>query len=397
MALGRVASGRSRRAAGLAGLLALAAPVLVGCDPAVVLAVDTTADAVDADPGDGACAVDGGGCSLRAAVQEANALGGDVVVDLAAGETYRLTLAGRNEDGGATGDLDTMGANLRIRGHGATVDAGGLDRVWDHHAGRVDLLDVTISGGAVSSAGGGLRVAADMTIVEATITGNRTDGTSSPEGIAIQHTAGTLTIVEAEISGNDQDDATVGTSAAVHQAGGELVLAATTIRGNSSATWASILGSGHHAGLRQVGGHARLVASVVADHQVPTELWVCKPTGCYGIPVTLYGVGVVAGGTMEVVHSRLVGNTGDLTGGGVVELGASQVGSCAATGVSGLGFNRFGDGGCDGEPHVPGELDDVVDQIPVGTPRWCDATTPGSIDGVSRPVGAACDIGPEEH
>ena len=30
--------------------------------------VDTTADAVDANPGDGVCATEGGACSLRAAI-----------------------------------------------------------------------------------------------------------------------------------------------------------------------------------------------------------------------------------------------------------------------------------------------------------------------------------------
>src|SRR5262245_32787105 len=43
---------------------------------AATFAVDSTVDAVDAAPGDGVCASAGGSCTLRAAIQEANALAG---------------------------------------------------------------------------------------------------------------------------------------------------------------------------------------------------------------------------------------------------------------------------------------------------------------------------------
>ncbi|MGW1958070.1 CSLREA domain-containing protein [Streptomyces sp. NPDC001920] len=41
--------------------------------------VDTTADAVDADPSDGRCLTAAGSCSLRAAVMAANALPGSSI------------------------------------------------------------------------------------------------------------------------------------------------------------------------------------------------------------------------------------------------------------------------------------------------------------------------------
>src|SRR5688572_22952303 len=70
--------------------------------------VDSTADAPDLDPGDGVCATAEAACSLRAAVQEANALPGADRIRVPAGE-YVLTLAGRLEDAAATGDLDLTG------------------------------------------------------------------------------------------------------------------------------------------------------------------------------------------------------------------------------------------------------------------------------------------------
>jgi CSLREA domain-containing protein len=46
-----------------------------------VFTVDTTSDASDTNPGDGTCAIAGGGCSLRAAIQEANAAPGAAEID----------------------------------------------------------------------------------------------------------------------------------------------------------------------------------------------------------------------------------------------------------------------------------------------------------------------------
>ncbi len=63
---------------GLASLLmGTSIPVL-----AATFSVDSTADAPDATPGDGICADSQGRCTLRAAVMEANALGGTNTIDL---------------------------------------------------------------------------------------------------------------------------------------------------------------------------------------------------------------------------------------------------------------------------------------------------------------------------
>jgi CSLREA domain-containing protein len=99
----RLAAGR-----GLAVTLLLVASIGVAPPvPAVTLTVDTATDAVDAAPGDGTCdaAPPDRRCTLRAAVQEANALPGADEIVVPAG-SYLLTIRGRDEDDGATGDLD---------------------------------------------------------------------------------------------------------------------------------------------------------------------------------------------------------------------------------------------------------------------------------------------------
>lgn len=58
---------------------------------AATFTVNSTADVVDATPGDGVCATAGAVCTLRAATEEANALAGSDTINLPLG-TYLLTL-----------------------------------------------------------------------------------------------------------------------------------------------------------------------------------------------------------------------------------------------------------------------------------------------------------------
>src|SRR5271157_3070418 len=127
-----------RRAIGAALGFAFAALALgiFGVSPteAAVFTVNDTVDAVDVNPGDGICATAAGTCSLRAAVQETNALPGPDTIIVPAG-TYALTIPGADEEAAATGDLDVTDV-LVIQGAGAgttIVDGAGLDRLFDVH------------------------------------------------------------------------------------------------------------------------------------------------------------------------------------------------------------------------------------------------------------------------
>lgn len=97
--------------------------------------VDSTADRPDAKTGDNQCRTALATCTLRAALQEANATSAADVVLVPAGR-YTLATAPFPEAGLSTetdagnGDLDIAGS-LVVRGAGArdtTVDGGGLDR-----------------------------------------------------------------------------------------------------------------------------------------------------------------------------------------------------------------------------------------------------------------------------
>jgi CSLREA domain-containing protein len=158
--------------------LALALFSLATVASAAIFTVDDLGDAVDANPGNAACQTATGACTLRAAMQEANATAGADEIVVPAG-TVTLTIAGAFEDAAATGDLDITD-DLTVTGAGASVtfvDAAGLDRVFDVGA-NVTLSGLTVRGGdAQGLDGGGMFIApfgADITVdvSDVHVTGN---------------------------------------------------------------------------------------------------------------------------------------------------------------------------------------------------------------------------------
>src|SRR4029079_11528483 len=93
--------------------------------------VDSAAADVDADPGDAVCATAAGECTLRAAIQEANALAGDDEIVLPAGG---LSLSwGTDEDACVDGDLDVT-SDIAITGAPTSITSVG-ERIFDVHSG----------------------------------------------------------------------------------------------------------------------------------------------------------------------------------------------------------------------------------------------------------------------
>src|SRR4051794_225370 len=178
--------------------LAIAAPA-----GAATFTVTTTTDATDAAL-NGTCAIAAGGCSLRAAVQEANVNSDDDTIVLPAGR-FRITLAGTGEDAAATGDFDSI-HNLTITGAGANatvIDANGADRVLDEVGGDLTVQRVTITGGLVSDNGAGINQGNGALVVrDSAIVGNAADPVFNPYGGGVYATGDTALIERTLIAGN---------------------------------------------------------------------------------------------------------------------------------------------------------------------------------------------------
>jgi CSLREA domain-containing protein len=148
---------------------------------AATFSVNSTTDAIDANPGDGICATSANECTLRAAVQEANALAGADTITLIGGQTYNVTLTGAGDDTGAVSDLD-INSELEINSTGiSTVDGGGVNRVFDLQPGAdVNLRNLVIQNGVGENGGvgGGILIhnGASASLFDSVVTSNQNTG-----------------------------------------------------------------------------------------------------------------------------------------------------------------------------------------------------------------------------
>lgn len=159
--------------------------------------VNSFADTIDANVGDGLALDAAGNTSLRAAIMEANALAGADTIQLEAGN-YALTRTSPNESAGVSGDLDIRD-DLTILGAGAgltTINAAAVnDRVFEVLAALIQrnsttfhLEGVTLTGGlanqldSLSDRGGAMRLdlKTSVTVVDCVFTGNRAPDGGAP-------------------------------------------------------------------------------------------------------------------------------------------------------------------------------------------------------------------------
>src|SRR5690606_22111886 len=193
-----------RPAIALLAALALALPATAD---AAFFVVNNTADVPEETPGDGTCnpqGAIGNTCTLRAAIQEANALGGAHVIGVASGN-YSITRNGIGEDAASTGDFDITAdiTLLNATNNTPIISAVSRDRVFDVlSGGKLTLIGVHVHGGYANAPGniqgGGIRVADGATLVlqESIVSTNLAN-----IGGAI-YSDGDVTIIDSELFNN---------------------------------------------------------------------------------------------------------------------------------------------------------------------------------------------------
>ena len=329
------------------GVLAVGAALFLGVmipqNPAVAtfttFKVNTTADAVDVNPGNGTCATAAGNCTLRAAVQEANAIaGGDwQTINLPAG-TYTLTIPGSGD--AESGDLDILD-NLKIHGAGSQstiIDGNGASRVLEigrHSAGLQPTAyvdNLTISNGGEASTfgfGGGVLVqeGANLTMYQAVVHDNKANmygagisnagvfelhqSTVRDNEISSWSTGGGVTATgggifnfstgSVEISGSTISGNRAVRGGGLNNSGGDVLISNSTISGNS------VYGAG--GGIRNVDSGANVgqldirsstITNNEANRSGSTEY---EPRGGGGIYNSSQG------GQVSIASTILAGNT----------------------------------------------------------------------------------------
>jgi Ca2+-binding RTX toxin-like protein len=298
----------------------------------IVLTVTTTAD-----QNDGSAT---GGLSLRDAIIIANANPTtDYKIQLTGGTTYNLTSNGINENAALTGDLDIKSRSnvlyIVAVGGQATINASGLlnsDRVFQVlDGGQLSLQNVMVTGGNISSDGGGIRVDSNaaLDLYNSTVTGNKASGffnrgggiynsgfvylrngsivsnniaagDSSQEGGGIYNSGGTLIATNSTISNNEGGVYGGGISTV----SGSVTLINTTVRGNSA---------GNGGGIRSNGTSVTLLNTTISGNSANSR-----------------GGGIYAStnGVFNLINSTVTKNTAISTeygngGGGIYSLSAT--------------------------------------------------------------------------
>lgn len=281
----------------LATVVVLMAVVTDASQAQPTFTVDTFHDTPAATPGDGTCADAQGACSLRAAIDEANALGAATIVLLPG--TYSIALDVPGEDSNAGGDFDLL-SDVTIEGSGSdetVVDGADLDRVlFVGPEATVTIRNLTVTGGRSPDAqvggdphgrpGGGIFNRGTLTLESVTVVENATGrgriGFNSPitggrggagGGIASN---GTLTLIDVTIADNS-----------------------TGMGGTGSQTG----GDGGAGGGLFVSGIATLERVTVSGNTTSTG-----GSGPYGSGNAGVGAGIYNGGTLTAVNSTISGN-----------------------------------------------------------------------------------------
>lgn len=232
--------------------------------PAATFTVNSLNDAVDLLPGDGVCdssAQPNSQCTLRAAVQETNALSGADTIILPAG-IYTLTIPGVGENLAATGDLD-LNDNLTLTGAGAAttiIDGGALDRVLHlNTSGRtVQISGITVRHGdaSLSGVGGAIMLQTNTRLL---LADSIVRESVSPSGGGIFALSGAhLTINTSSVQLNSSNSSNGGGI----DAAGMMTITASTIMSNTASNGSS--GGGINIGS---GGQLLMLNSTLSGNQ----------------------------------------------------------------------------------------------------------------------------------
>ena len=208
--------------------------------------VNTTLDSTDSNLGNGLCGNTEGFCSLRAAIQQANALAGPDTITLGAA-SYEVTtvqtdpLGLDEEDAAASGDLDVT-SEITITGLAPTstiIEGGGdgtrQDRIFHVRAGGdLTLRLLTVRDGQATSEatslGGGILNEAVLDLSECVIADN-----DANEGGGLFNNLGTVTIDECTFSANAaQDPGPTNAQGGAIFSNGSVEITRSTFSGNSA-------------------------------------------------------------------------------------------------------------------------------------------------------------------
>jgi hypothetical protein len=393
-------------------LLATLAIALIAASPAAAdtYAVTSNADLGDIATGDGVCQSSNGECTLRAAIDQANATTADDVIDVPAGQ---FDLAGTtDEDSNTGGDLDILFPSdaeerakggrvdsrtpdtLTIQGAGARdtiVRSTIADRVFDvvDSEASVTIAGLTATGGSGVTQGGGIFSNGPLNLIDVAVTGNTADsqgGTFGGQGGGV-FSNNALTITGATLS----DNHALATGADFPGQGGGLFVngqptTATNVTVSSNETDRGVIFPGQGGGIF-LNDVSTLVAVTVSHNQADASGFGQGGGIFYNDQLTARGL-LVSNNLVGTTPSECFDNDDLISEGGNLERGTD----CGFTGPSDQqGVDPLlGPLQNNGGPTDTRALGAGGPAIDTGPEAGCPPTDQR---GVTRPQGARCDVG----
>jgi len=318
------------------------------------LAVNSLGDEPDVTI-NGNCLTAVGTCTLRAAIQEANAIGGPDTITFGMTGTILLTssLPPINEaltitgpgpaqltiDSNSTGTIFTTNANAVITG--MTMTRASTIAAVVSNSGWASLTNVTITN---NTAGVQINVAAILTIINSTVSTNQNggiaiamNGSSPAQGSLIQNTTvegntGTgvvfssfiegslLKIDSSTIRNNTGDGVSAGTNELGDRAGSQFEMVNSTVSNNGGRGVASM-------------GRNKITGSVISGNTgggilnyaglTITNSTISGNSADSGAGISVSGLPMLASST-SVINTTISGNTATTRGGGLFNSGGSS-------------------------------------------------------------------------
>jgi CSLREA domain-containing protein len=144
-------------------------------------------------PGDGLC-------SLREAINNANAMADTSTGDCAAGtgnDTIAFSVSGTIALGSGSLSIQHV-VEIDGTGQTITIDGGGANRIFLNFSGALTLNNLTIANGATTANGGGVFNSGTLAVTNSTFLGN----TAGAGGAIFNSTTGAMTVTNCTFSGN---------------------------------------------------------------------------------------------------------------------------------------------------------------------------------------------------
>jgi hypothetical protein len=334
--------------------------------------VNSTADLVDSNLLAVSCNTVENTCTLRAAVMQANRVGGDVMINVPAG-TYFLGMPTADDEG--SGDVNLTPPQspfnpvITIKGAGSAltiIDGNATDRVLSVATGRTAVLDsLTIQNGFFHGEGGGINNEGILTLTNVVVRANHTTEYCGG-GI---HNVGQLGVYSSTIGFNYSE---TGVGGGVCSDGGSGPVGLTIVKSTIDQNLARLGG-----GIYNTNG-----AVVVMINSTISENYASKDAG-----------GIFSYGTINIYNSTIAFNQADSDAdhvgkGGGIYSETSGTFNLRNSVVAGNYLNSI--------PHIPDDCNGAVGSYGVnrfGVVAGCSITHIGA-GSVDTAIGSLTELGP---